>query len=52
MHRIAQAAAPLEVICQKIAADAGSEMIVGECRIRECEMGVLIADAMLDRVKS
>ena len=52
VRRIAQAAAPLEAIRQKIVAHAGSEMIVGECRIRECEMGVLIADAMLDRVKS
>ena len=52
VQRIAQAAAPLEAIRQKIVAHAGSEMIVGECRICECEMGVLIADAMLDRVKS
>ena len=52
VQRIAQAAAPLEAIRQKIVAHAGSEMIVGECRKRECEMGVLIADAMLDRVKS
>ena len=52
VQRIAQAAVQLEAIRQKIVAHAGSEMIVGECRKRECEMGVLIADAMLDRVKS
>jgi len=52
VQRIAKAAAPLEAIRQKIVAHVGAEMIVGGCRTHECEMGVLIADAMLERVKS
>jgi 5'-nucleotidase / UDP-sugar diphosphatase len=52
VRRFAKAAAPLEAIRQKIVAYVGAEMIVGGCRARECEMGVLIADAMLERVKS
>ena len=52
VQRIAKAAAPLDAIRQKIVAHVGAEMIVGGCRTHECEMGVLIADAMLERVKS
>lgn len=52
VRRIAKASAPLEAIRQKIVAHVGAEMIVGGCRARECEMGVLIADAMLESVKS
>ena len=52
VRRIAKASAPLEAIRQKIVAHVGAEMIVGGCRTRECEMGVLIADAMLESVKS
>lgn len=51
--RIAEAAAPLEEIRQKVVAEA-AEPIGGErdvCRAVECPMGSLIADAMLDRVK-
>ncbi|GAA3864990.1 bifunctional metallophosphatase/5'-nucleotidase [Celeribacter arenosi] len=51
--RIAEAAAPLEEIRQKVVAETAEE-IVGvreECRAVECAMGNLIADAMLDRVK-
>ena len=51
VQRIAKAAAPLDAIRQKIVAHVGAEMIVGGCRTHECEMGVLIADAMLERVK-
>ena len=51
--RIAEAAAPLEEIRQKVVAEA-AEPIGGDreiCRAQECSMGSLIADAMLDRVK-
>ena len=52
--RIAEAAAPLEEIRNKVVAET-AEAISGErdvCRAMECQMGSLIADAMLDRVKS
>ena len=51
--RIADAAAPLDEIRNKVVAETASE-IVGvreECRAQECAMGNLIADAMLARVK-
>mgnify|MGYP001827349635 CR=1 FL=1 len=51
--RIAEAAAPLEEIRNRVVAETATE-IVGvreECRARECAMGNLIADAMLARVK-
>ena len=51
--RIAEAAAPLEEIRNRVVAETAAE-IVGvreECRARECAMGNLIADAMLDRVR-
>lgn len=51
--RIAEAAAPLEEIRNKVVAEAATE-IGGDravCRAMECSMGSLIADAMLDRVK-
>ena len=51
--RIAEAAAPLDQIRNKVVAETAQE-IVGvreECRARECAMGNLIADAMLARVK-
>lgn len=50
--RIADLAGPLEEIRQKIVASA-AELIVGDreiCRVQECAMGNLVADAMLDRV--
>lgn len=50
--RIAEAAAPLEEIRQKVVASA-AEAIDGDrgnCRARECQMGNLVADAMLARV--
>lgn len=53
VERIAEAAAPLEEIRNKVVAETAAE-IVGvrdECRARECSMGNLIADAMLARVK-
>jgi 5'-nucleotidase len=51
--RVAEAAAPLEEIRQKVVAET-AEAIDGErgsCRAVECSMGNLVADAMLDRVK-
>ncbi|MCK8463039.1 5'-nucleotidase/apyrase family protein [Aliiroseovarius sp. S1339] len=51
--RITEAAAPLEEIRNKVVAET-AELIDGErdsCRAKECAMGNIIADAMLDRVK-
>jgi len=51
--RIAEAAKPLEEIRNHVVAQAAAP-IDGErehCRTRECEMGNLVADAMLARVK-
>ncbi|WP_417209140.1 bifunctional metallophosphatase/5'-nucleotidase [Antarctobacter sp.] len=51
--RIAEAAAPLDEIRNKVVAEA-AEAIEGNrdvCRAMECSMGNLVADAMLDRVK-
>lgn len=52
-ERIAEAAKPLEEVRNKVVAEAGAA-IEGDravCRIMECMMGNLVADAMLDRVK-
>ncbi|MGH1330948.1 MAG: bifunctional metallophosphatase/5'-nucleotidase [Paracoccaceae bacterium] len=52
-ERIAEAAKPLDEVRNKVVAEAG-EAIEGDravCRIMECTMGNLVADAMLDRVK-
>ncbi len=54
LARIAEAAAPLEAIRNKVVA-AAADTIDGDrgnCRARECAMGNLVADAMLARVKS
>ncbi|KEJ96556.1 5'-nucleotidase [Pseudosulfitobacter pseudonitzschiae] len=51
--RIAEAAAPLDEIRNRVVAEA-SDQIGGDretCRAMECSMGTLIADAMLARVK-
>ena len=51
--RIAEAAAPLDEIRNKVVASA-AEAIEGNrdvCRVMECSMGNLVADAMLERVK-
>ncbi|WP_299732448.1 bifunctional metallophosphatase/5'-nucleotidase [uncultured Tateyamaria sp.] len=51
--RIAEAAEPLDEIRNRVVAEA-AEPIGGDrevCRAKECSMGSLIADAMLDRVK-
>lgn len=50
--RIGELAAPLEEVRNRIVAETAEE-IVGvreDCRARECAMGSLIADAMLERV--
>ncbi|MCF6443990.1 bifunctional UDP-sugar hydrolase/5'-nucleotidase [Nereida sp. MMG025] len=50
--RIAELAQPLEEIRQQVVADA-ADKIEGDrsvCRVMECPMGNLVADAMLDRV--
>lgn len=51
--RISEMAAPLDQIRNKIVAEAAAP-IEGDrsvCRVQECPMGNLVADAMLDRVK-
>lgn len=51
--RIAELAGPLDEIRNKVVANTGAA-IGGDravCRSQECELGSLIADAMLDRVK-
>ncbi|MCU9839073.1 5'-nucleotidase/apyrase family protein [Ruegeria sp. WL0004] len=50
--RIQELAVPLEEIRNKVVASA-AEVIEGNrdvCRVQECQMGNLVADAMLDRV--
>jgi len=52
-ERVAALAQPLEEIRQKVVAEAAAP-IGGDravCRAGECEMGNLVADAMLDRVR-
>ena len=51
--RVSELAAPLEEIHSKIVAESAA-VIEGNrevCRVQECEMGTLVADALLDRVK-
>ena len=51
--RIAELAEPLEEIRNKVVAET-AEAVEGNrdvCRVEECQMGNLVADAMLDRVK-
>lgn len=51
--RIAEAAEPLDEIRNKVVASTGAAVDGdrGNCRSKECEMGNLVADAMLARVK-
>ncbi|MGI9449681.1 MAG: bifunctional metallophosphatase/5'-nucleotidase, partial [Geminicoccaceae bacterium] len=52
--RIEEDGAPLEELRNRVSGEAATP-IDGErenCRVRECEMGVLVADAMLDRMKN
>ncbi|RJE85946.1 bifunctional metallophosphatase/5'-nucleotidase [Paracoccus onubensis] len=51
--RVTEMAAPIEELREKVVAET-ARPIGGDretCRARECEMGTLVADAMLDRVK-
>lgn len=51
--RVAELAVPLDEVRNKVVAEAAAS-IEGDravCRVMECEMGNLVADAMLDRVK-
>jgi len=53
VDRIAELALPLDEVRNKVVASAAS-MIEGDravCRVQECAMGNLVADAMLDRVR-
>lgn len=53
LARIRELAAPIDELRQKVVAET-SAPIDGDrvnCRAKECEMGDLVADAMLDRVK-
>ncbi|WP_299969044.1 bifunctional UDP-sugar hydrolase/5'-nucleotidase [uncultured Roseobacter sp.] len=53
LARIAEMGAPIEELKQRVVAETATD-IVGtreDCRARECAMGNLITDAMLDRVK-
>jgi 5'-nucleotidase len=53
LARIAELAVPLDEIRQRVVAET-TQPINGErdvCRMSECEMGNLVADAMLDRVR-
>ena len=53
VDRIAEAGKPLEALKAKVVGSATAE-IVGDrnvCRVEECSMGNLVADAQLDRVK-
>ncbi len=53
LARIEEAGAPLEELKAKVVGEAAAP-IDGErenCRAKECEMGVLVTDAMLDRFK-
>lgn len=53
MARIAEAAEPLNEIRNRVVAETAAAIDGerGSCRAQECEMGNLVADAMLDRVK-
>ncbi|GAA0777522.1 multifunctional 2',3'-cyclic-nucleotide 2'-phosphodiesterase/5'-nucleotidase/3'-nucleotidase [Roseibium denhamense] len=51
--RVAELAAPIEELKAKVigSSDAAIDGDRGSCRAGECQMGNLVADAMLDRVK-
>ena len=52
VDRLAELARPLEEIRQKVVASAAAPIEGSRdlCRVQECEIGNLVADAMLDRV--
>lgn len=51
--RVAELAKPIQEVREKVVAEAAApiEGAREKCRVTECEMGNLVADAMLDRVK-
>lgn len=51
--RVAELAGPIAAVKARVVAAAAADIDGGRetCRIRECTMGNLVADAMLDRVK-
>ena len=51
--RVAELAVPLDEIRNKVVAESAAPIEGNRdvCRVQECEMGNLVADAMLDRVK-
>jgi len=53
LARIKELGAPIEALKQKIIGSTAATVDGGRdtCRAKECEMGNLVADAMLDRVK-
>ncbi|MEX0303705.1 MAG: bifunctional UDP-sugar hydrolase/5'-nucleotidase [Leisingera sp.] len=53
LGRIAELAQPLDEIRNKVVAETAASIKGGRsvCRVQECEMGNLVADAMLDRVR-
>ncbi len=54
LARVSELAEPLDEIRNKVVAES-AEAIEGDrerCRVEECQMGNLVADAMLDRVKA
>lgn len=50
--RVAALAEPFEAMMREVVAHVSSPIDAGGCRRGECEMGNLVADAMLDRVRS
>ena len=52
--RVKEMAAPIEKLKQKLVAETKAPIDGSRetCRQKECEMGVVVADAMLDRVKA
>ena len=53
LERIAEMGAPIEELKTRVVADSAAEIVGARevCRAEECQMGNLVADAMLDRVK-
>ncbi|HRO15264.1 MAG TPA: bifunctional metallophosphatase/5'-nucleotidase [Paracoccus sp. (in: a-proteobacteria)] len=51
--RVAEMGAPIEELKQKLVAHTAAPIGAdrADCRARECQMGTLVADAMLDRVR-
>lgn len=49
--RVAELAGPIQELKNKVVADVSGDIDNSVCRAQECQMGTLVADAMLDRVK-